>query len=551
MEVAVLECTIRGKTEVFTETVLDRSLSPDVVRLFVVSGDRIAEISRLFPALRNLAPGKNQLNLQRTFNKLREGECGTVYRDYVSLARMRSSMKTLLSNMRHTRRNVTCIVQIPPRMYTQLEADVKQLGIHRSTFSGSAGSPASLYLQILPDVDIPPYLEANYIGASRSVQFVRRMIVLASRQNVPVLIQGDSGTGKEIVARMVHRCRFNGAEDKDFKPVNCSSIPDSLLESELFGHVSGAFTDGKNTRDGLWKAANDGTLFLDEIGELSMSSQAKILRAIETNTVRPVGADKDEPVKANLIMATNRDLFAMTKRGEFREDLFFRIWVGRIVTPPLREHPEDIPLLANFLWNKITNQNGVTLPDAVTECLAEYPWPGNVRELQSVLRSMCIAHGNAVTTRKQVEFAMDYAGVPANEFFRADRAVAKSTRRATQLKQTLKAQEAIAVLRALVGQVQNCPTPGLAVQAGLPLSIFNVHRDLLTLCEDPLSFGSTEIYKAVLAFGGKLGQYLLAVDANPDTIGDRATCLELLSGSDALEERLTNYSAELVKARRS
>jgi len=200
-----------------------------------------------------------------------------------------------------------------------------------------------------------------------------------------VLIEGESGTGKELVARAIHEfsCRPGS-----FVPVNCGAMSAELMESELFGHVQGAFTGAHQAREGLFTYANGGTLFLDEIGEMPMSMQTHLLRVMEERTIRPVGSNKEIPVDVRVIAATNRDLEAEVKKGNFREDLFYRLYVLSIRVPPLRERVEDLPVLTQHFITTLATDMGLTptnLSDAQMAVLQAYNWPGNVRELKNVI----------------------------------------------------------------------------------------------------------------------------------------------------------------------
>ena len=195
---------------------------------------------------------------------------------------------------------------------------------------------------------------------------------------------GDTGTGKEIVARSI----YENSERRrhDFVTVNCGAIPRDLLENELYGHVKGAYTDAKEDKSGLWEAAGEGVLFLDEIGDLQPEHQAKVLRALEDAEIRKLGATKGTKVKARIIAATNRDLHAMVQTGQFREDLYYRLRGFLIRTPALREHPDDIPLLAQHFWQKINHGKRKILPPEILTELKSCRWPGNARELKMMLQ---------------------------------------------------------------------------------------------------------------------------------------------------------------------
>jgi two-component system NtrC family response regulator len=200
-----------------------------------------------------------------------------------------------------------------------------------------------------------------------------------------VLIEGETGTGKELVAGAIHAL---SGRSGPFVPVNCGSISPELLESELFGHTKGAFTSAHSSREGLFSYAQDGTLFLDEISEMSLAMQAKLLRALEEKRVRPVGADREVPVNARVIAATNRQLAIEMSEGNFREDLFFRLNVLAIMVPPLREHSDDIPALASHFSSLLASELGVEpIPFAHEDIvqMQAYGWPGNVRELKNVI----------------------------------------------------------------------------------------------------------------------------------------------------------------------
>ncbi len=235
------------------------------------------------------------------------------------------------------------------------------------------------------------------IGTSARMQRVYRMIERVSQHSYPVLILGESGTGKELVARSVH---FQGPrKQRPFVPVDCSALAPTLIESELFGHVKGAFTGAQQNKAGLLEAADDGTLFLDEIGDLPVDMQAKLLRALQEREVKPVGSNERVPLRARVIAATNRDLDAAIRGGTFRQDLYFRLNVVQIKLPPLRERKSDIPLLVNSFLEKFceANQQTHTLNDDALRRLMAYDWPGNVRELEnSIQRAIAMGSGTVV-----------------------------------------------------------------------------------------------------------------------------------------------------------
>ena len=212
---------------------------------------------------------------------------------------------------------------------------------------------------------------------------------LVADSGATVLIQSESGTGKELLARAIHKA--SSRHDGPFNAVNCSAIHDNLLESELFGHVKGAFTGATNDYKGLLQAADGGTLFLDEVGDMPLGVQAKLLRALEEREVRPVGSVRSMPFDVRIIAATNRDLEAAVEQGEFREDLYYRLKVISLELPPLRERREDIPMLANaFLeeFARINNRNARRFSREAMDVLVSADFPGNVRQLRNVVQQV-------------------------------------------------------------------------------------------------------------------------------------------------------------------
>jgi transcriptional regulator with PAS, ATPase and Fis domain len=205
------------------------------------------------------------------------------------------------------------------------------------------------------------------------------------------LLTGQSGTGKEVAARTIHS--LSDRADKPFVPVNCAAIPPDMMESEFFGHLEGAFTGAKGSRDGLFTHAQGGTLFLDEIGELPLPMQSKLLRVLEDRRVRPVGSERDMPVDLRFIFATNAELEKEVEKGHFRPDLFFRINVMQIRLPPLKDRGDDVQELATLFMHKLSQQLGmppVPIGESVRAALAKYDWPGNVRELRNVIERSLI-----------------------------------------------------------------------------------------------------------------------------------------------------------------
>lgn len=238
----------------------------------------------------------------------------------------------------------------------------------------------------------------NILGEHPKMREVFRIVSKIAATNSTVLIVGESGTGKELVARAIH----DGSQrrDKPFMAINCAAIPDSLMESELFGHEKGSFT-GANVREiGIFEAANGGTVFLDEIGEMNVAMQAKLLRAIQEKEIRRVGGKVNVPLDVRILSATNKELEQEIKRGNFREDLFYRLNVIRINLPPLRERGSDVKNLAEFFVKKYSQASGIAVEGIsrpALKLLMNYSWPGNVRQLESVIeRSVLMAESNYI-----------------------------------------------------------------------------------------------------------------------------------------------------------
>ncbi len=232
-----------------------------------------------------------------------------------------------------------------------------------------------------------PELPPDVVFESAAMHRVAETLAVVADSLVPVLIMGDSGTGKEVVAQLLHR--WSGRPDGPLVAANCAGLPESLIESELFGHTKGAFTGAGEARQGLFRAAHGGTLFLDEIGELPLHLQPKLLRAIETGQITPVGSETPISVDTRLVAATNRDLSEAVEAGEFRDDLYYRINVVELIVPPLGQRREDVLPLAKRFGNEFASGPIRFSPQAVN-CLLAHAWPGNVRELRNAIQRACL-----------------------------------------------------------------------------------------------------------------------------------------------------------------
>ena len=245
-----------------------------------------------------------------------------------------------------------------------------------------------------------PHTSHSLLGDSAALQQVRALIERVGRSQAPVYISGESGSGKELAARLIHEQGTRAG--KAFVGVNCGAIPENLMESEFFGYRKGAFTGADQDRDGFFAAADGGTLFLDEVADLPLVMQVKLLRAIQEKRVRKVGATAEEPVDVRIICATHQDLRGLVEQGRFRQDLFYRLNVIEIRMPSLRECRDDIPQLAQHIVARQSREAGRAAPriePAAVAALQAYPFPGNVRELENVLeRALALLAGDAITT---------------------------------------------------------------------------------------------------------------------------------------------------------
>ena len=261
---------------------------------------------------------------------------------------------------------------------------------------------------VLENVTLKKRIAKAYqmIGTSKGLNGVKQMIDKVAPTQARVLITGPNGTGKELVAHQIHQ--KSERSKQALIEVNCAAIPSELIESELFGHVKGSFTSAVKDRKGKFETAHNGTLFLDEIGDLSLSAQAKVLRALQENKIQRVGSDKDLTVDVRILAATNKDLQKEIAEGRFREDLYHRLAVIVIKVPALKKRLEDIPLLCEHFIEQIAQKDGVTaksIKPAALKKLQDYPWTGNIRELRNVVERLMILGDNPITKQNIEQFA--------------------------------------------------------------------------------------------------------------------------------------------------
>jgi transcriptional regulator with PAS, ATPase and Fis domain len=271
---------------------------------------------------------------------------------------------------------------------------VSDVVLGQSTSFVIGGTTLAIHLEAAP-VDLPMSESGRFgaaLGESNAMRHLFAMLERAAKSDVSVLIEGESGVGKDLLAHGLHQASTRASGP--YVAIDCGAIPPSLIESELFGHERGAFTGADRARDGAFVQADGGTLFLDEIGELPLDMQPKLLRALETREVRPLGGNKVRRVDLRVVAATNRNLGEASLRNEFRRDLFYRLAVARVGVPPLRERTDDIVPLARSFLHRVAGFEGAELPPELVAMLLSYPWPGTVRELKNVISRYTVFGGN-------------------------------------------------------------------------------------------------------------------------------------------------------------
>jgi DNA-binding NtrC family response regulator len=288
------------------------------------------------------------------------------------------------------------------------------------------------------------------IGRSAEMEKLYRILSKVAQSTHPVLVLGESGTGKELVARTIHAYGPNAG--KPFLPVDCGSLVPTLIESELFGYVKGAFTGAVKSKDGLFVSAEGGTVFLDEIGELTLDLQAKLLRTLQEKEVRPVGATHRVPIKARIVAATNRDLAAMVEKGSFRKDLFYRLNVVNLRLPSLRDRREDIPLLAAHFLDRISKSQGrkFTLNDEALRTMMRHDWPGNIRELEHAIERACAMSSGPVLQLGDLPTALQQQGLDDHRSTTAETISASASTEVITLA-AMERQAILSAIRALHG----------------------------------------------------------------------------------------------------
>ena len=443
--------------------------------------------------------------------------------NYGAAGQAKRSIREFLSRAFKKKEHTFYIIGIEVMLFDELweKAGIRTTNTQRETRKGEkTQEPASpsdvktsswVVQELLRKCSVPSNLADSYVGESDQTVFVRILISLAAKSDSPVLIVGDTGTGKEIVSREIHG--NSQRSSNKFIPVNCGGIPRHLFESELFGHKKGAFTGAIKDKKGLWEVAGNGTLFLDEIGDLHAEHQVKILRALEEKRIRRVGGTREIEVNARVIAATNQDLFSMVRNGKFREDLYYRLAILFINTPSLRDHPEDVPILAEHFWQRMPRNKHRVLPREIVNALQLYPWLGNVRHLRTVLgRLNDMFRADPLTVRHlQAVLDMDRQSTVIGETPVSENDI--MLHRAQCLKHLKRVHEVVNAIQftlqlSLEGHKTDRNAPELD-RTSLSLRF----QDLEMLCKCDLLFYSQKLFDEISGLKEKIG-YLLSVLKN-------------------------------------
>ncbi|MCI0413729.1 sigma 54-interacting transcriptional regulator [bacterium] len=434
------------------------------------------------------------------------------YRDAGQLVR---SIRTLLKNAKKDQN--LYIIGADPDVFEELWRRYEGEEPLKSTSSRSSESVRSTMFSPLEITrmireEVPVSLESRFVGQSDEVQLVRQLILRAAKSDEPVLILGDSGTGKEIAARCIHD--YSEPPRQPFTPVNCGAIPGELLEAILFGHEKHIFTGAEVERAGLWKETGSGTLFLDEIADLRLDHQAKILRALQEQKIRPIGRAKEIDVQARIVVATNRDLFSMMRAGQFREDLYYRLRTFLIRTPALRDHPEDIPLLARFFWKEITKDEKSVLPDKIVSELQAYRWPGNARELRAILSSLHILFGKDHLQVEHLRLVFQLGGQSMGASMPVASALEIDSHRVECFRHLRRVDEVVHACKvALEPLVERKKSDAHTVES-VRISLRRRLNELELLCLNPLLFHTELTFSIVYRLKGKLTYFFSLLDTD-------------------------------------
>jgi MoxR-like ATPase len=414
---------------------------------------------------------------------------------YESTGRLKQSVEALLRKAETNRDARIFVLGVQDELFRRILESASPVKSPRGD-----ESPESAIFGLLTLLPGEERIKQEFWGDSDKYRYVRQLILRAARSEDPVLIVGDTGTGKSVVAREIHQLQ---RPNTPFVVVNCNAIPGDLLESELFGYVPGAFSGANRIKRGLWEMANKGILFLDEVGDLRPDLQGKIFHAIDTKSIRRLGAETEIPVSARIIAATNRDLNMMVQNGQFRKDLLYRLRYFFIPTPELKGDLRTLAVIAQNLWGEITKSEG-KLPADVINDLCHHRWPGNVRELDATLRYLNSLFESEPITRAKLNAVFQAQGLLA--------AYGAESSKANEA--ALLMVECLKKIRRTDGTLRACEEvlKPLARKSNLTLQIREelerIRVEFRSLLVDRLYFGSQATYAAVARVEELLGQLL-------------------------------------------
>jgi transcriptional regulator with AAA-type ATPase domain len=455
---------------------LFKSVFTDVVFIDLGIKDRKVELFRSFKLPTLQSNGQPRL-LMAYFN---------------SLAAFKRSFNAFRAK-RYNPQHPCCVLSIPDGVLRSLQADsnLKVSYTDADLFNG---------LVVANDnAEIVQKMSKVLLGDSYEMRFLRTLMLKASKCDLAVLILGESGTGKDVIANLIHQ---NSTRSKEkMVTVNCAAIPDSLFESEVFGHEKGSFTGAVSNKVGLLEAANDSTIFLDEIGDLSLNNQSKLLLALENNEILPVGATTTKKINVRIIAATNRHLVSMIRQERFREDLYYRLNGITMLSPPLRERVDDIPLIANAIW-KEKMHNAHELNPAFLDGLKSLPWMGNVRELKIMLNSIHDIFGESNPGAAHLLSMLAYQkkihayASHGSEGNRASNLKVDSNARLIEVQNTL-----WAIRKGFsTSNERKMPLPKSFSKSHDWVSLKQNLLNLERLCAEPIYFKSTNLFEEVVRF---------------------------------------------------
>jgi DNA-binding NtrC family response regulator len=519
MTIRALKFTL-GSKAVQTEIDTGKIRTLAVSSAYVVASRNLSSLRRLEDAVIDRGSKLKAKELSKLL--LGHDRIALINGSYTSARQVGRSVRALLEHAARQRDRNSYIIGADEKIFEEMWERVKKTEklrpmSRRARPANPAPSPRDempprVILKMIEQREVPADLLRGYVGHSPEVQLVRQLILRAATHDEPVLILGDTGTGKEVIARSIHN---HSARSKEkFIPVNCGAIPRELLESELFGHKKFSFTDAKFDKKGLWEVAGNGTLFLDEIGDLSPAHQVKILRALDEKEIRPVGESKEVKVNARIIAATNRDLFSMVQASQFREDLYYRLRAFMIRSPALRNHPEDIPLLASHFWARITANSASEPPADILDHLKQYRWPGNARELKAVLMSVYTLFGEDGLTIEHLRAVLHLQGQSqAEQSLTAEQEI--KLHRMECLRHLKRADEVVRASKVALRPVLGEKNPDQSSIRAAQLALSDRLREIEVLCLRPLLFGSEVAFSVVYRLKGKLSYFnsLLQKDA--------------------------------------